>query len=65
MNPVGPPRLNTGDFNYLSSYGNAKKSAEKMNKTFHATAPGGSNCWTYLGGRRVSLGQSGIPGLTD
>ena len=27
-NPVGPPQMNTGDFGYLSSYSNAKRSAE-------------------------------------
>jgi len=35
-NPVGPPNMNTGDFNYLSSYSNAKRQAEGKNKSFYA-----------------------------
>ena len=47
-NPVGPPSMNTGDFKYLSSYSNAKKQAEGMNKKFFAPSTPNNrslNCW--------------------
>ena len=47
-NPIGPPKMNTGDFGYLSSYSNAKGKAEKMNKSFYAPmTPGNTRktCW--------------------
>lgn len=67
-NPVGPPSMNTGDFNYLSSYANAKKQAEGMHKSFYAPGTPNNrapNCWTKLQESKAGLGKSGLPSLTD
>ena len=66
-NPIGPPKMNTGDFGYLSSYSNAKVKAESMNKSFHApmTPNRKRNCWNQLDESKSGLGTSGLPYLTD
>lgn len=66
-NPIGPPRMNTGDFGYLSSYSNAKSKAETMNKSFHAPMSPQlqKNSWHYLAESKSGLGKSGLPSLTD
>lgn len=67
-NPIGPPRMNTGDFGYLSSYSNAKKKAESMHKSFYAPSTPGNkpkNCWHMLQESKSGLGRSGLPTLTD
>lgn len=67
-NPVGPPSMNTGDFNYLSSYANAKRQAEGMHKSFYAPGTPNNrkpNCWTKLQESKAGLGRSGLPSLTD
>lgn len=67
-NPIGPPSMNTGDFRYLSSYSNAKRKAEKMNKSFYTpSTPGNTrkSCWQQLSDEKVGLGVSGLPALTD
>lgn len=59
--------MNTGDFGYLSSYSNAKKSAEGKYKSFYgpSTPNRKANCWAMLSEDKVGLGRSGLPSLTD
>lgn len=66
-NPVGPPKMNTGDFGYLSSYSTAKRTAESKYKTFYGpqTPNRKANCWAMLSEDKIGLGKSGLPSLTD
>ena len=59
--------MNTGDFNYLSSYSNAKRGAESKYKTFYGpqTPNRKASCWAMLSEDKVGLGRSGLPSLTD
>lgn len=59
--------MNTGDFHYLSSYSNAKRSAEGKYKSFYgpSTPNRKANCWAMLSEDKVGLGRSGLPSLTD